>query len=181
MIEVVLVNEVDQAVGTMEKMQAHQEGLLHRAFSVFILNRKNELLLQQRALHKYHSGGLWTNTCCSHPLPDEPIEKAALRRLQEEMGLTCELDHAFHFIYRAALDGGLTEHELDHVFIGVTDVLPTLNTEEANDYSYVNLNEVERQISERPERFTAWFKIVFPRFREYAEKHFFNENSTLNT
>ena len=117
--EVVLVNEKDEAIGTMEKMAAHEKALLHRAFSVFVFNKNGDLLMQQRAHSKYHSGGLWTNTCCSHPRPGEHVADAANRRLQEEMGFTTSLNKAFDFTYKAAFDNGLTEHEFDHVFIGI--------------------------------------------------------------
>lgn len=132
---VILVNENDQAIGTMEKMMAHQEAKLHRAISVFICNTNGDWLLQRRALHKYHSGGLWTNTCCSHPYPGESDIDAATRRLNEEMGMFSEVKELFSFIYKEKLDNELTEHELDHVFIGVTDTIPTINKEEVAEYT----------------------------------------------
>ncbi|MCE2731925.1 MAG: isopentenyl-diphosphate Delta-isomerase [Cyclobacteriaceae bacterium] len=160
MEEVVLVNENDQQVGQMEKLKAHQLGLLHRAFSVFIFNSKGELLLQQRADGKYHSGGLWTNTCCSHPLPGESLHDAVNRKLKQEMGLTLSANHSFSFIYKATLDNDLTEHELDHVFIGYSDQPPVLNPQEAKAWKYQSLTEIKKEIGQQPEKFTAWFKLL---------------------
>jgi len=160
MEQVVLVNELDEAIGTMEKLEAHKQGVLHRAFSIFIFNDRNELLLQQRAPHKYHSGGLWTNTCCSHPRPDESIEQAAHRRLQEEMGFDCHMQKAFHFIYKVDLDNDLVEHELDHVLIGQYNQQPQVNPHEATDAQFMTLANVQKLITERPEDFTYWFKIA---------------------
>ena len=154
-----LVDEHDKALGTMEKMQAHHEGKLHRAISVFIFNSKHELLLQQRADGKYHSAGLWTNTCCSHPHPDEAPELAAHRRLKEEMGLDCNLKFAFTFIYKAHLDHNLTEHELDYVYIGVTDNLPKRNPAEVSDWKYISVHELDTDLKLHPTKYTEWFKI----------------------
>ena len=156
---VILVDEQDKETGTMEKLQAHAEGLLHRAISVFVFNTNGELLLQQRALDKYHSAGLWTNTCCSHPRPGESLADAAHRRLQEEMGMNCELDEAFSFTYKAELEHGLTEHELDHVFTGITDAHPLLNPTEAAAWRYMRINELQHDIAEQPGVYTEWFKI----------------------
>ncbi|HKC67065.1 MAG TPA: isopentenyl-diphosphate Delta-isomerase [Bacteroidia bacterium] len=156
---VVLVDEQDKELGTMEKMQAHVEGKLHRAVSVFIFNSKHELLLQKRADEKYHSAGLWTNTCCSHPRPDEAPEPAAHRRLKEEMGLTCNLKFAFTFIYKAHLDNNLTEHEFDYVYIGTTDNVPKQNPAEVADYKYISVNELDTDIKQHPAKYTEWFKI----------------------
>jgi len=167
MEKVILVNESDREIGLMEKMEAHEKGLLHRAFSVFIFNSKGELLLQRRAANKYHSGGLWTNTCCSHPRPDETNLEGAQRRLLEEMGISTELNHLFHFIYKAKLDHELTEHELDHVFIGTCDSPPVLNREEAEDFKYVTPDELEKLIEDAPDEYTVWFKIIF---REYKNR-----------
>src|SRR6478752_348872 len=139
MEHVILVDELDNAIGTMEKMEAHQKGILHRAFSILLFNSKGEILLQKRALTKYHSGGLWTNTCCSHPGPSEPIEVAARRRLLFEMGIDVTPSFAFKFTYQAALDHGLTEHELDHVFTAVFDGSPQINPEEVEDWRYMAL------------------------------------------
>ena len=160
--DVVLVDENDVEIGVMEKMEAHEKGLLHRAFSVFIFNSKNEMLLQKRADGKYHSSGLWTNTCCSHPRKGESLQAAAHRRLGEEMGMECELEHVHQFIYKAALDKGLTEHELDHVFFGRTNVSPIINKEEAQDYGYFTLSEIENSIEKAPDNYTIWFKLLIP-------------------
>lgn len=168
---VVLVDEKDTPIGLMEKMEAHRKGALHRAFSVFIFNSQGELLLQQRALDKYHSGGKWTNTCCSHPRDGESTLDAAKRRLDEEMGLSCDLEYRFHFQYKATFENGLTEHEIDHVFFGYTDSVPQLNSQEVADYRYVSLPELQQSIKNQPERYTPWFKICFDRV---AELNFFS-------
>ena len=167
---VVLVNTLDQDQGTMEKMEAHRAGQLHRAFSVFILNSRGELLLQQRAHHKYHSGGLWTNTCCSHPREGEDVVDAGKRRLVEEMGMQCQISKGFDFIYRSELDGGLVEHEFDHVLFGISDVAPQPNADEVADYRYVTFNAVRREMAEDPERFTTWFRICFERAADHLGK-----------
>ena len=159
---VILVAEDDSELGTMEKMQAHREGALHRAFSVFIFNTSGELLLHRRSLQKYHSAGLWTNTCCSHPRPGEATESAAHRRLLEEMGLSSELRHLFSFHYEVAFDNGLIEHELDHVFIGFSDALPEINPEEVSEYKYICPDELTEWIHNEPESFTPWFRICLP-------------------
>lgn len=164
---VILVNENDQAIGTMEKMMAHQEAKLHRAISVFICNTKGEWLLQKRALHKYHSGGLWTNTCCSHPYPGESDIDAATRRLKEEMGMYSEVKELFSFIYKEKLDNELTEHELDHVFIGVTDTIPTINKEEVAEYKYVSFDLLKKDIELNPQYYTVWFKKIYENINEY--------------
>lgn len=166
---VVLVDDMDRERGQMEKMEAHRAGELHRAFSVFVVNGAGELLLQQRAWEKYHSGGLWTNTCCSHPRPGEPVEAAAVRRLREEMGLACALKPAFQFVYRSALDHGLVEHEFDHVFIGRTDGVPVVNRAEVADFRYAGWEVVAQELEEAPERFTAWFRICFAEARSRVE------------
>lgn len=158
---VILVDEQDQALGLMEKMEAHEKGVLHRAFSVFVFNDKGELMLQQRALEKYHSGGLWTNTCCSHPRDGESVEDAAHRRLQEEMGFDCALEKKFHFIYKRALDKGLTEHELDHVFFGIYNDVPNINLEEVASYKWVNMAKLKNDLQANPHLYTEWFKICF--------------------
>ena len=159
--QVVLVNENDVEIGLMPKLEAHQLGLLHRAFSVFIFNTKGELLLQQRAMGKYHSEGLWSNTCCSHPLPGETTSDAAIRRLDEEMGISATLNFLFSFTYNAGLDNDLTEHELDHVFWGVSDDLPVINTSEVEDYKYIAIPELRKDIKENPALYTEWLKICF--------------------
>jgi len=169
MEHVVLVDEQDIETGVMEKIQAHREGSLHRAVSVFIFNSENELLLQQRAATKYHSAGLWTNTCCSHPRPGEAAGEAAIRRLHEEMGLSYNLREAFTFIYKAQFDNGLTEHEFDHVFIGITDEAPVPDKTEVADWKYMNPARLEADIKNRPEQYTEWFKICM---RDYSKKIF---------
>ena len=169
MIEkVILVDKNDNEVGTMEKQEAHVKGLLHRAFSVFIFNDKNELLLQRRAVNKYHSGGLWTNTCCSHPRQNEKTEDAAKRRLLEEMGLRSTLKKQFDFVYKAKLDNNLYEHELDHVFFGFTNDLPIINPEEVEEYTYKTLEDIGNEMKAIPDKYTEWFKICF---REVVNSH----------
>ena len=158
---VILVDKQDQELGLMEKMEAHEKGLLHRAFSVFVFNKNGELMLQQRAYEKYHSGGLWTNTCCSHPRQGETVLEAAHRRMEEEMGFDCELNQQFHFIYNRKLDKGLTEHELDHVVFGKFEGEPQLNPEEVAAYKWVNMQELKLDIQNNPLQYTEWFKICF--------------------
>jgi isopentenyl-diphosphate Delta-isomerase len=158
---VILVDERDCSLGTMEKMAAHQRGLLHRAISVFILDGNGRLLLQQRAAHKYHSAGLWTNTCCSHPAPGEKAADAAHRRLRQEMGMEVPLEFAFTFQYRAAFENGLVEHELDHVFIGHASHAPVINPDEVADYRWLSLPEIERELVANPDAYTPWFKIIY--------------------
>jgi len=169
MEKVILVDEADNVVGEMEKMEAHRKGVLHRAFSVFVLDSTNRLLLQRRALGKYHSPGLWTNTCCSHPRAGESVLQAAHRRLYEEMGFDCPLDSVFSFIYRAKFDNGLTEHELDHVLIGFSDEIPQLNFEEVHEYKSMSLTEVAEDIRANPEEYTVWFRIAFDKVVEYLK------------
>lgn len=161
MEQVILVDSEDNAIGTMEKMEAHEKGLLHRAFSVFLFNDQGELLLQQRASEKYHSGGLWTNTCCSHPRPEESIIEAGTRRLKEEMGINCPVEYAFKFTYKSALDHGLTEHELDHVLIGKFNGSPSINIEEVKAWKYMHPKLIREDINNHPDNYTVWFKIVF--------------------
>lgn len=163
MEHVILVDESDNPTGIMEKMEAHQKGVLHRAFSVFLFNTNNELLLQQRAHSKYHSGGLWTNTCCSHPRDGETTVAAGKRRLLEEMGISAELESSFSFIYRAELDNDLTEYELDHVLIGHFDGNPEINPDEVANWKYVSPEAIRLDMASHPEQYTAWFKIVFDR------------------
>ncbi|MCK4592058.1 isopentenyl-diphosphate Delta-isomerase [Candidatus Parcubacteria bacterium] len=158
--EIILVDKNDQEIGSGEKMKVHQNGKLHRAFSIFVFNSKNEMLLQERAKTKYHCGGLWTNTCCSHPRRGELLEEATHRRLQEEMGFDCELKKIGSFIYKAEFDNGLTEHEYDHVFTGKFDGEPKLNLEEADDYKWIGMEKLKKEIKKNPESFTAWFKIA---------------------
>lgn len=165
--EVVLVNEKDEVIGTMEKIEAHEKALLHRAFSVFVINDKNELMLQRRALSKYHSPGLWTNTCCSHPRINESYEEAAHRRMMEEMGFDLDLKEEFSFIYKAEFDNGLTEHELDRVFVGYGEQEPNINPEEVDSWKWISIDELKIDIKNNPDNYTAWFKIIFEKFSEY--------------
>jgi isopentenyl-diphosphate delta-isomerase len=162
--QVILVNEKDEPIGLMGKMEAHEKGLLHRAFSVFVFNSKQEVLLQQRAACKYHSPNLWTNTCCSHPRAGETNQQAGERRLQEEMGLQVPLQEVFSFIYKAPFDNGLTEHEYDHVLIGYSDAQPQINPEEVASWKWLSLEAIKEDILQAPERYTAWFKIIFKEF-----------------
>ena len=160
---VVLVNEQDVEIGLMEKMEAHQKALLHRAFSVFIFNSKGELLLQQRAFSKYHSGGLWTNTCCSHPRPNETVLDAANRRLMEEMGFITPLEKVIDFIYKAEFSNGLTEHEFDHVFIGHYEGTIVPAPHEVHAHEYRTMESIQSSLDAKEGLFTAWFEIIFPK------------------
>lgn len=158
---VILVNENDEQIGTMPKLEAHEKALLHRAFSVFIFNSKREVLMQQRAKNKYHSGSLWTNTCCSHPFPGEDTLVAANRRLMEEMGIKASLDYVFKFQYKAGFDNELTEHEIDHVFVGKSDEIPSINSDEVASYKYMTIHEIQQDIARFPKNYTVWFRIIF--------------------
>ena len=169
MEQVILVDEQDNPIGLMEKHAAHIEPHLHRAFSVFIFNSKGELLMQQRALSKYHSPGLWTNTCCSHPRDGETLEEATSRRLWEEMGMRCEMHEVYTFIYKAPVGQGLTEHEFDHVFIGQSDDIPCINTDEVASWKYMTLDALSKDIALYPEHYTEWFKITFEEMSHHAE------------
>ncbi len=171
MEEMVLVDENDNEVGTGEKMQVHGEGTLHRAFSIFVFNSEGKLLIHQRNKNKYHSGGLWTNTCCSHPRPGESLEDAVNRRLKEEMGFTTDLRKVFSFIYKVKFDNGLFEHELDNVFIGRFDGDPHPDPDEVDDWKWVDLKELTKDIEENPDRYTYWFKEAIGRVIEYVEKN----------
>jgi isopentenyl-diphosphate delta-isomerase len=162
--QVILVTEDDTPIGLMEKMEAHKKALLHRAFSVFVFNDKGELLLQQRAAEKYHSPLLWANTCCSHQRDGESNIEAGTRRLQEEMGFTCNLKESFSFIYKAPFDNGLTEHELDHVMIGYYNEEPKINKEEVASSKWMKIEEIKKDIDKQPEIYTEWFKIIFKEF-----------------
>lgn len=164
---VILVDENDRETGMMEKMQAHVEAHLHRAFSVFIFNKAGQLMLQQRAFTKYHSPGLWTNTCCSHPRPGESTSTAAHRRLAEEMGFDCAFEEVFGFIYKAAFENNLTEHEFDHVFIGASEALPVINPEEVAAFRFATMDEIRNEMHQKPEEFTVWFRIAFDRVDQY--------------
>ena len=166
---VVLVNPQDEVLGLMEKMQAHENALLHRAFSVFLFNNKGEMLLQQRAAGKYHSPLQWTNACCSHPRENESYLDAAKRRLEEELGISAELTERFHFLYKADVGQGLWEHELDHVFTGQYKGDFTLNHEEVADIKYISIEDLKREIEEFPERYTEWFKIIWDEYRNHLE------------
>lgn len=159
---VVLVDKNDNAIGVMEKLVAHEQGELHRAFSVFIFNDKGELLLQQRANHKYHGAGLWTNTCCSHPQWGEDVGASAMERLNYEMGLKCSLKLVYSFIYHAAVENNLTEHELDYVFIGFSNAQPIINSDEVRSYKWVSIKEVLKDIENIPTNYTVWFKQALP-------------------
>ena len=158
--QVILVDEQDNEIGSMEKIEAHEKALLHRAFSIFIFNEEGEMMLQQRALSKYHSPGLWTNTCCSHPRPGESLEEATGRRIVEEMGFSCEMKEVFDFIYKAPFDDGLTEHELDHVFVGMYNEDPEINAEEVAGWMWIDVDELLSEVKENPENYTVWFKIA---------------------
>ena len=166
---VILVDKNDKEIGTEEKMKAHQEGKLHRCFSIFVFNPNGEMLLQRRAYSKYHSGGLWANTCCSHPRPGESVEQAAHRRLKEEMGFDCELKELSHFIYNAKLDHGLTEHEFDHVLIGKYDGEIRPNEDEVSEIMWIGTDNLKDEINKHPDNFTEWFKIAFRKFSELSE------------
>jgi len=168
---VVLVDERDAEVGIMEKIEAHEKGVLHRAFSVFIFNKKGEMLLQQRALKKYHSGGLWTNACCSHPKPNELTLNAANRRLKEEMGFETDLEKIFDFTYKASFLNGLTEHEFDHVFIGYYDGLIIPDFEEVENYAFRTIEKIEETLKLYPDFYTDWFLIAFPKIKEWLSNN----------
>lgn len=163
----ILVNEKDEPIGLMPKMEVHEKGLLHRAFSVFIMNTKGETMLQRRALQKYHSPGLWTNTCCSHQKEGESNLAAGKRRMMEEMGFVTELKELFSFIYKAPFDNGLTEHEFDHVMIGYYEEEPVINPDEVAEWKWMGLNDIRLDIYENPENYTEWFKIIFDKFYHY--------------
>ena len=167
---VVLVDKQDRQIGLMPKLEAHQKAVLHRAFSVFIFNDKKELMLQRRALDKYHSPGLWTNTCCSHQRDGEDNIEAGKRRLQEEMGFSTALTEATWFIYKAPFDNGLTEHELDHILIGSYNQEPIINPDEVETWKWMSLDEVKKDIATHPDQYTAWFKIIFDKFCDYLEQ-----------
>jgi isopentenyl-diphosphate delta-isomerase len=162
--QLILVNENDEEIGFGDKLPVHQNAQLHRAFSIFVINSQDQLLLQRRAYHKYHSGGLWANTCCSHPIRGEKQEHTIHRRLMEEMGFDCELQHMFHFIYRAKLDNDLTEYEYDHVYLGKFEGTPIPNPEEVVAWKWMDLHHVKRDIQEQPDSYTYWIRQAFNQF-----------------
>ena len=164
---VILVNEKDEQIGLMPKMEAHEKALLHRAFSVFVFNKKNELMLQQRASHKYHSPLLWTNTCCSHQREGETNIEAGKRRLQEEMGFETELEDTISFIYKAPFDNGLTEHEFDHILVGNFEDGPNINLDEVAAWKWMPLEEVKEDMIHHPALYTEWFKIIFDKYYQH--------------
>ena len=168
--KVILVNENDEPIGLMPKMEAHQKALLHRAFSVFVFNDKNELMVQQRALGKYHSPGLWANTCCSHQRQGESNIEAGKRRLQEEMGFSTDLRDSISFIYKAPFDNGLTEHEYDHILIGQYNEEPIPNPEEVNDWKWMGLEEIKDDMERSPKIYTEWFKIIFENYYKHIQR-----------
>lgn len=170
MEHVILVDENDRELGTMEKMEAHEKGLLHRAFSILLFNSKGEMLLQKRARTKYHSGGLWTNTCCSHPLPNESVASGATRKLKQEMGIDLVPEFVYKFKYKVSLDHGLIEHEYDHVLVGTFDGEPAINIHEVEDWKYISLAALRHDIERNPTHYTHWFKLIVnhPELIEYA-------------
>lgn len=167
MEQVILVDEHDVLTGTMEKMAAHEKAVLHRAFSVFIFNVQGKMLLQQRAKEKYHSGGLWTNSCCSHPRPGEETRSAATRRLREELGFETPLEKIFDFVYKADFDNGLTEYEFDHVFVGYYDGEINPDKKEVSDYVYLSMQQIADALQTEPATYTAWFHIAFPKVLQW--------------
>lgn len=164
--QVVLVDEKDRVLGSMEKLEAHEKGVLHRAFSIFVLNDKNEILMQQRADSKYHGGGLWTNTCCSHPQLDEELLQAAAERLKFEMGMEAQLKYAFSFLYKGEVENNLIEHELDHVILGYSNQNPQINPDEVKDFKWVSIESLDKDRKEHPEKYTIWFKECFDQVKE---------------
>lgn len=166
----ILVDKDDNEIGLLDKTAVHETGVLHRAFSVFLFNSMGFLMLQQRALSKYHSPGLWSNTCCSHPRKGENTKAACDRRLMEEMGLKCRLSFAFSFTYRAELENGLIEHEFDHVYFGFTDKIPKPNPQEVMDWKYISVKELQKDISARPDNYTEWLKICFAKVVDHLDK-----------
>jgi isopentenyl-diphosphate delta-isomerase len=169
--KVILVDVNDHPIGLMNKLEAHEKAVLHRAFSVFILNNNNELMLQQRAHHKYHSPLLWTNTCCSHQRENETNIQAGTRRLREEMGFETELKEMFHFIYKAPFDNGLTEHELDHVMLGYYNEIPEINKEEVENWKWMKIEDVKNDMIRNPNLYTVWFKIIFEEFYHHFDNN----------
>ena len=164
---VILVDKHDNELGKMEKIEAHKKAILHRAISVFIVNSHGEWILQRRALNKYHSNGLWTNTCCSHPYPGETSIDAANRRLKEEMGMEVKLKELFNFTYKEELDNGLTEFELDHVFLGISDEIPKINTNEVVEWKYIKYDDLKNDLENNPENYTVWFRKIVERVQKH--------------
>lgn len=169
---VILVDETDEVIGYMKKMEAHKRGLLHRAFSILVFDHENRLLMHQRAVSKYHSGGLWTNTCCSHQHQDEDTLTAAHRRLLEEMGFDCDLEERFSFLYKAEMESGLTEHEYDHVVVGRYDGTVEINPHEVEAYEWLSWEELGQLLETEPERFTAWFKHIYKKINDMGLEAF---------
>lgn len=172
--KVILVNEHDDMIGIMDKLEAHKQGLLHRAFSIFIFNTKGDMLLQQRAISKYHSGGLWTNACCSHPKPGENTKGAAQRRLKEELGFETLIEKIFDFTYKAEFENGLVEHEFDHVFAGGYEGKLDVDPDEVSDFCYKEVSEIKNMLQTHPQKFTAWFHIAFPKIEEWWASRYQN-------
>ncbi len=158
--ELILVDEMDGQIGFMPKLEVHQKGLLHRAFSILVFNSKGQLLIQKRASKKYHSANLWTNTCCSHPKKGETVDKAVQRRLKEEMGIECDLKFAYKFVYKTQFENNLIEHEFDYVYLGEFDGNPILNLDEASEYKWIYLSDLRNDMQQNPEKFTYWFNII---------------------
>jgi isopentenyl-diphosphate delta-isomerase len=173
--QVILVSATDEEKGIAEKMEAHEKGWLHRAFSVFVFNSTGEMLLQQRALNKYHSGGLWTNACCSHPRPGELITEAAKRRLKEEMGFTVPVEKVFDFVYKADFDNGLIEHEFDHVLVAEYEGDIPYNKAEVMDCCYKSMQEVSDSLQSHPQKYTAWFRLAFPKIEDWWNNQYKNK------
>lgn len=165
--QLILVNEKDEVVGYGEKMEVHEKAQLHRAFSIFVMNKNDQVMIQKRADHKYHSGGLWANTCCSHPIKDEEQEVTVHRRLKEEMGFTCPLKEIFSFVYKAELDKGLTEHEFDHVYFGRYEGNPDPNPEEVGDWKWIDIHQLNQELISQPEKYVYWIRPAFQEFYNY--------------
>lgn len=163
--DIILVDKNDQPIGSGEKMDVHRQGLLHRAFSILIFNKAGQMLIHQRALSKYHCPGMWTNACCSHPRPEESVEEAAHRRLQEELGFDTELKEIFSFVYKADFDNGLTEHEFDHVLLGYYEQVIDFNKDEVEDIKWIDMKELLEDIKNHPDKYTAWFKIILEKYQ----------------
>jgi isopentenyl-diphosphate delta-isomerase len=169
--KVILVDQNDIQTGISEKLEAHHKGLLHRAVSVFIVNSQGDWLIQRRAFDKYHSNGLWTNACCTHPLPGESVFDAAKRRLKEEMGIICNVTWLFSFIYKEKLDNELTEHELDHIFFGMTDSDPVINTSEVEAWKRISFDQIQKDVKQNPDIFTFWFREIYEKVNQQIAKN----------